>query len=215
RIIVVRDQGLEIKKSDSSPINYKLILKNRYKLLKIMVISSFSFLTYTIPFVFLNNFVPLISNVKTSELLAHNTILMLVNIILLPIFGNIVDRFNHAKWMALMSFLITVTIIPFFYLLPSLNLMGVTIAKLWIVVIGVAFVAPLYALLFKLAKGDEKYLVAGLGYSVGTDLLGRNLPFICLILWQYTEALWAPSLYLAFISLITTLVLISEFKAKP
>lgn len=210
RTIVAKNQHFKTSKNTVSINSYQLILKNKYKILKIMIISSFSFLTYTIPFVFLNNFVPLVSDIKTNELLAHNTGLMIINIILLPIFGNIVDKFDHAKWMALMSFLITITIIPFFYLLPNLSLIGVTIAKLWIVVIGVAFVAPLYALMFKLVNGEEKYLIAGLGYSIGTDLLGRNLPFICLILWQYSKVLWVPSLYLALISLATTLILIKE-----
>ena len=61
-------------------------------------------------------------------------------------------------------------------------------------------------------KGEEKYLVTGLGYSIGTDLIGRNLPVICFALWYGTNELWAPSLYIALISLVTFLVLIWQEK---
>ena len=188
----------------------KLIGSHKYKLFKIIMISSFSFLTYSLPFIFLNNFIPLISDVKANVLLAHNTVLIVVNLALLPIFGILADRFDHGKWMASLACLLAITIIPIFYLLPHLTIMQISIAKLWIIVLGVAFVAPLYALLFQMIKGEEKYLVTGLGYSIGTDLLGRNIPVICFSLWYWTNQLWAPSLYIAFISFITFIVLLKR-----
>lgn len=189
-----------------------LIGNNKCKLFIIIIICSFSFLTYSLPFIFLNNFIPLISSVKTCDLLAHNTALMALNLILLPVFGAIIDRFDHRTWMASIALLLSTTIIPIFYLLPHLTLLEITMAKLWIVVLGVAFVTPLYALLFKMIKGEEKYLVTGLGYSIGTDLIGRNLPVICFALWYSTNELWVPSLYIAFVSLVTFIVLIWQEK---
>ena len=207
RVIAMPATDLKLVASLPTQKTIKLIGGHKYKLFKIIIISSFSFLTYSLPFIFLNNFIPLISDVKTNILLAHNTMLMVVNLVLLPVFGTIADRFDHGKWMASLAFSLALTIIPIFYLLPHLTVMEISIAKLWIVVLGVAFVAPLYTLLFRMIKGEEKYLVTGLGYSIGTDLLGRNLPVIYFSLWYWTNQLWAPSLYIAFISFITFAVL--------
>jgi len=208
RIIAMPSGDLKLSSNPILEKSLNLIGNNKYKLFKIIIICSFSFLTYSLPFIFLNNFIPLVSNVKTSALLAHNTVLMAVNLLLLPVFGAVIDRFDHARWMATLAFLLAITIIPIFYLLPHLSIMQISIAKLWIVVLGVAFVTPLYALLFKMIKGEEKYLVTGLGYSIGTDILGRNLPVICFALWHSTSKLWAPALYIAFVSLITFVVLL-------
>lgn len=214
RLIVKYDTNNSIKKEKENQTTVKLLSTNKSKLFKIIIISSFSFLTYSLPFIFFNGFIPLISEVKKSDLLIHNTILMAIDIALLPIIGLIIDRFNFAKWMGTMSFLLTISIIPIFYSLPHLSVLGVTFVKLWIIVLGVAFVCPLYALLFKMLQGQGKYLVTGFGYSIGTDLIGKNIPAICLALWYSYDNLLAPSLYIAAICALTTLVLISEIKTK-
>jgi hypothetical protein len=137
-----------------------------------------------------------------------------INNLLLPLFGLFIDKVNHAHWMSSMAGLLFLTVIPIFCLLPYLSILQITIVKLWIIIIGVAFVTPLYALLFQMLQGEEKYLITGIGYSIGTDLLGRNIPVICLSLWYSTNELWAPASYLAFISFLTMLVLIIEIKKK-
>lgn len=195
---------------DLSKNSFTSINLHKTTLIKVIVVNGFSFLTYTLPFVFLNSFIPLFTNIKTDELLAHNTILVTIDIMLLPIFGMFIDKFNYSKWMAIMSFLLTVTIIPLFLSLPNLDIMQITYVKFWILVIGVAFVAPLNAWLFQMIKGNIKYLINGFGYAVGTELLGRNIPVICLILWEYTHTLVAPALYIAFICLLTTIVLVID-----
>lgn len=184
-----------------------LNLSNSIKLLKITIMSSFSFLTYTLPFIFLNNFIPLLGNLKIADLLTHNTILLGVDIALIPLFGILADKFNFAKIMTVASFLLAITIVPIFYVLPELTIWQITLIKLWIIIIGVAFVAPLNALLFRMLQGKEKYLVAGLGYSLGTELLGRNIPMICLLIWEQTHSTLLPATYLCAICIATFLVL--------
>lgn len=212
RLVMITDSNLQyIQHECSDSIRQKT---NKFKIFKIIIFSSFSYITYSIPFIFLNNFIPVVSNIKFKELLTHNTVLIIVNAALIPILGIIIDRFNHARWMSLMSFLIMITIIPIFYLLPHLTLFQTTLVKLWIVIIGVAFATPLYALLFKMIQGKDKYLITGFGYSIGTDIIGRNLTVICLALWHYSSQLWVPASYIALISLLTTILLLRENISK-
>lgn len=190
--------------------SFKLILENKLTLIKIIPISSFTFVTYIVPFIFLNNFIPLFGKITTSELLVHNTILLVVDIIMLPIFGFIAAKFDIAKWMATMSCLLAVSIIPSFYILPSLSIIGVTMVKMWIITLGIAFVAPLNALLFRMIPGREKYLVTGFGYAIGTELLGRSTTPICLGLWYFTDNVMAPAAYIAFVAICATFALLCE-----
>ncbi len=191
---------------------FSAIANNKLKLIKIIPITSFSFLTYVIPFIFLNNFVPLFSDINTSDLLIYNTFLLIIDILMIPFCGHLANKFNIAKWMAYMSSLLAVTIIPIFYILPSLSIIGITIAKMWIIIIGVAFVAPLNVLLFRMIPTNEKYLVTGLSYAIGTELLGRSATTICLTIWYYTNITWMPAIYVVFVSILASIALFSEVK---
>lgn len=188
--------------------NVSIITKNRWKILQIIIISSFSYMTYIIPFVFLNKFISALQPVNDVAILTHNSALLVLDIILLPIFGIIAQRFTYHKWMSAMSALLMVIIIPIFYALPNASIIEITILKLFIVVIGVAFVAPMNAWFFEILQGNDKYLLMGLGYSIGTELLGRNTTVICWALWYHFNNLLAPSMYIAVLSFITTIILL-------
>ena len=213
-IILRMSSKIELKEleiNNNHEINTITILsENKWKILKLIPITSFTFVTYTVPFIFLNNFIPLFTNIKTPDLLVHNTILLVIDIMIIPIAGYLADKFNVAGWMAIMSSLLALTAMPLFALLPHLSIMGITLVKIWIIVIGVSFVAPLNALIFKMLKGREKYMINGLGYAIGTELLGRSTTPICLSLWYFTETLAAPAAYIAFVSACATLAILSE-----
>jgi MFS family permease len=196
----------ELKKS----IN--ILKQNKWKLLKIIFISSLTFVTYSVPFIFFNSFIPLFGKLKTEDLLIHNTILLVIDILMIPIAGYLADKFNVAKWMAGMAFIIAITIVPIFYLLPYLDILGVTAARIWIIILGVGFVAPLNSLLFQMKRGKEKYLLTGFGYAIGTELLGRNSTAVCLGLWYFTENTVIPGLYLCLIASCATIAVFSEIK---
>ena len=189
----------------------KSISKNKWKIIKLIPISSFAFITYTIPFVFINNITPEISDIRMQDLLGYSTILIAINNLLIPVFAHFIDRFDIYKWMASLSFLFTISIVPIFIALPYLGIHGINFAKLWIIVIGVAFVAPLNSLMFRLVPSEEKYLISGIGYSIGTELLGKKTNIICLALWYWSGSLFMSAAYLATISSLATASLISEY----
>ncbi len=197
--------------------NLDLIKVNIGKLTRITLVSSFSYMTYGVPFVFFNNFIPLLQpHITKSQMLEHNTMLLMLDVALIPIFGFITEKFSYSKWMSVMSILLCITIIPLFYLLPNASMETIIAIRLWIIILGVAFVAPLKAWFFKMLSGNEKYLVLGVGYAIGTEFLGRSTTAIALSLWHYFDnSLIAPSLYIAFVSLSTTIALLWKNKELP
>ena len=133
---------------------------------------------------------------------------------MIPIIMIFIDRFNIIKWMALMSGLFTVTIVPIFIALPYLSILGIDLIKLWIIILGVCFSSTFSAFIFKMSKGPEKYLITGFGYSLGSEILGRNASFFCVGLWYIFENLLAPAVYLMIISFLTTYILVKEYQHK-
>ena len=190
----------------------KLVIEHRDRIFKIIIITSFSWITYLVPFIFLNSFVPLISLNKVEDLLLHTTILLVINNAMIPIIMTFIDKLNIIKWMAIMSGLFCISIIPIFLSLPYLSIIGIDIVKLWIIILGVCFSSTFSALIFKMSKGPEKYIVTGFGYSLGSEILGRNASVFCLGLWHISKSLLAPALYLMIISFLTTYILIKEYK---
>ncbi|MES2215343.1 MAG: MFS transporter [Pseudomonadota bacterium] len=186
----------------------RMIVTNKGKVLRVVLVSSFSYITYAIPFIFMNKFLPMISNITDTEMLAHNNMLLALDIMLLLVFGRVAEKFSYNKWMAVMSGLLAFTIVPVFYLLPISSIWEVTMLRLWIVVLGVAFVAPLKAWFYELFEGSERYLVMGFGYAIGTELLGRNSIAICWTLFYVSNNYLIPAFYIMLVSLLATAALL-------
>ena len=182
---------------------HKIVIKHRLSILRIIFVSSFSYITFAIPFVFLNKFVPLFADVSLTEMMTYNSIMMAIDIALLPVAGHFAQKYDVSKWMAVMAAILVITAIPAFYLLDKLPFYGIMSVKLWIVVIGLAYAAPLRAWLFSLIHTGERYMITGLGYSIGTEVLGRQTTVVCWFLWYQTGSVIAPAYYIVALGICT------------
>ncbi|MGV2431950.1 MAG UNVERIFIED_CONTAM: MFS transporter [Rickettsiaceae bacterium] len=75
-----------------SPPIYKIVNLHKLNIIKIIFISSFSYMTYSIPFVFFNKFIPLFNDISLTEMMSYNSILLALDILLLPFFGYIAEN---------------------------------------------------------------------------------------------------------------------------
>lgn len=204
----------DLKTREKKCGGFKTIIASKWKLLRVILTSSFSYMTYAVPFIFMNSFVPHILPITKTEMLQHSNMLTLFDIALILLFGTVVDKFRHHKWMALISALFACTILPLFYFLPSASLFGVTLIRMWIIILGVAYSDPLNSWFFKLIEGDEKYIVTGVGYAIGTELLGRNTTVICWSLFYHFQNPLAPACYIAAVSLVACAALLIRVEGK-
>ena len=198
--LYVRKHLPDTPHSPIAPLKFSL-KTTKGPLLRIILASSLTYLTYSIPFVFFNHFIPLITDIPLSQMLHYNSLFLLIDFLLLPLFGTLSDRFNPVRWMASSALLLGVTAIPLFLLLPQATLFTVLAVRLWIVLLGLAFLAPLQGWFFSLFSRDQCFLFSGLGYSLGAELLGKTTPTICLFLWYQFKNPTAPAFYVLFIAL--------------
>jgi MFS family permease len=178
------------------------IRDNRLALLRVCIASGFTYMTYSVPFVFLNSFVPLITSISYSEMMFLNTAFLVLDMTLLPLFGVVADRIGHARVMSLAAAGLAFSILPSFALLPGANIWFVSTLRICIVLLGLAFLAPLHAWFYRQFHYD-KYLLSGLGYALGADALGKTAPAICMALWHATDSVLAPAAYVVALSALT------------
>ena len=188
----------------------KVIFANLPKLIRVIFVNSFSYVTYTIPFVFMNSFIPLVTNISLSEMLQLNSILLVLDTSLIPIFGIIAENFNRAKFMALMSGFVAISIIPLFYFLDGAGFLYVMFVRLVVIIAGLAYLAPLQAWYYELFNGRERYILVGVGYSISEELLGKSSTAICLALWHYFKTPVAPAFYVVFVGVCATIALLTS-----
>lgn len=214
--IILRSQSLIDRKIQRPKTSFldvlNLAITNRMNILRIVMVSSFSYITYTIPFVFMNNFIPQITDVTIVEMLQFNTILLILDTALIPVFTIISESFDRKKFMALMSFIIAITIIPLFIFIEGQGILYIMIVRIIIIFAGLAYLAPIYAWYYSLFKGDERYPLVGIGYSIGEVVIGRNSTAICLWLWYYFQSTTAPAIFISSIALFATIALLTTPK---
>ncbi len=212
--LVLRYITFDSDEQITAPITpiYKIINLHKSTLIKVIFVSSFSYMTYSIPFIFFNKFIPLFNDISLTEMLKYNSLLLALDIILLPIFGSIASKYNYTKWMIACATILGISAIPVFHLLAISSIYGITIIKLWIIVTGIAFVTPSKLWMFHLIGGKERYLVTGLGYAIGTEILGRQTTTICWAIWHFTGSITAPAYYMVFLSVAAVVALMRDKK---
>lgn len=180
---------------------HKILITHHITILRIILVSSLSYMTFAVPFVFLNKFIPTITDVTLTMMMGYNSVIMLIDILLLPVFGHIAQKYNIAKWMGYMTLLLGASAIPAFYIINKVSFAGIIMIKLWLVCVGLAISAPLKAWLFSLVNSGERYMITGFGYAIGMSVLGGQTTTICWILWYNTHSVIAPALYVVAVSL--------------
>lgn len=190
----------------------KLFGNHKGNILRVIFVSSFSYMTFSVPFVFMNKFAPTFGKISFSEMMYFNNILLIFDMAMVPILGHIASNYDYRKWMIYSAFLLGITSLPCFYLLEYASGTSIIIIKTWIILLGVAFVTPSKVWMFNLIKSKERYLVIGLSYSIGTEILGRQTTTICWSIWHFTDNSTAPAFYILFLSLAAMIALMVQKK---
>lgn len=180
----------------------KILWKNRSNVLRVALATTFSYMTYVVPFVFINSFVPLVTNISLETMMAVNTALVILDMVMIPIIGRLLQPFEASHVMISAAIVLASTIIPLFDHLPGASIFYVTGVRVWVVLLGIIFLCPMNLWLKNLFVSTDQYLLVGIGTALGAGTLGRLTPVICFALWYKTEMPLFPALYLAIVVLL-------------
>jgi MFS family permease len=215
--------GCFLRRYSSSPVEarafdaYQLssltaLWHHRANILRVAIATGFGHMTGAIPFVFMNSFVPLITNISLETMMLLNTALLTLDMLLIPLLGRVTLKYESVHVMVLASVVLTFTIIPLFICLPSASLEYVAFVRIWIVFWGVVFLCPMNFWFKGLFPASEQYLLVGMGGALGATTIGRLTTPFCLWLWYISGWTFVPALYLAGLTLVTGCVL---YAARP
>ncbi|WP_341747371.1 MFS transporter [Candidatus Tisiphia endosymbiont of Dascillus cervinus] len=179
------------------------ILNNKCNILRVSIVSGFSYMTYVIPFVVMNSFIPLITSISLERMMTFNTILLIMNAAMIPIIGYFVKKYRPVDVMIVSTSILFISIVPLWLYMSDASVWYVNFVRLWIIILGVIFLCPLNYWLNSLFHGSDKYMLVSIGDAIGTSVFGKFTPSICIALWHFTGSSITIGVYIAIITLVT------------
>jgi MFS family permease len=184
-----------------------ILIQNRGPLLSVIIAAGFSYTTFALPFTLMNGFVPLVTSLSKTDVMQVNTVLLIIDMLTLPLFGYLATRWGKEKMMFAGAFWSAVGAIPLFYLLDGASLALVIAIRLILMVLGVAFAAPYHAWALEQVAPEHRYTILCLGSALGSQLIGAPASAVGLWLYQQLGWVFAPGLYLVAIAGLACVVI--------
>ncbi|MDR0296418.1 MAG: MFS transporter [Rickettsia sp.] len=180
-----------------------VILNNKRNILRISIVSGFSYMTYVIPFIVMNSFVPLITSISLKEMMSVSILLLIVDAAMIPLIGHFVKKYRPVDVMIVSTSILFISIVPLWLHMADASIWYVNFVRLWIITLGVTFLCPLNYWLNSLFHGSDKYMLVSIGDALGTSIFGRSAPTVCIALWHFTGSSLPIGVYIAMITLAT------------
>ena len=194
--------------------NLCILWKNRINLLRIAIVNSFSHMTYIIPFVVMNHIVPLVTDIETKTMAMLSSFVLIFDMLAIPIIGTYIRRFPAEMVMLVASGILAITIIPLWYYMNDSSIIYISFVRFWIVIWGIIFLCPLNVWNSKQIIGDEKYIVVGMGTTLGACTIGKLSPSICLALYYYYGSHFLISIYIFLLFIFTFFIIYNSANKK-
>ena len=205
RYYVKNHPAKEILKYQTLNEQFKSFWAKRKMILLVALASGFGYSTYSIAIVLMNGFIPLITNITQVQASGLNTLLLIIDLAALPVFGLLASRFSRQKMMVAAAACAALSGIPLFLLLEGATLFTVIIIRICLVIIGVWFTATFHAWSQSLVPETHRYAVISIGYALGSQLLGSPTASISLWLFNKTQMVSSASWYWILLGLISSL----------
>lgn len=191
-----------------------ILWDNRRAFFSIIIISGFYYANYSIALVLMNGFLPLISNISKTTIMSLNTLLIVLDLGLLPLFGYLANKFSRRYFMASAAICAAITAIPLFSILEGASLLIIIAVRSCFVIIGIWFSASFHAWAQSQVSQEHRYTVVSFGYAIGTQLLGA--PATAIALWTYhtTGLVSSAAWYWTLLALISIPVMLYSFASE-
>ncbi|CDG49691.1 hypothetical protein [Cardinium endosymbiont of Bemisia tabaci] len=187
--------------------SYLPLWKARKAIMRIAIVAGFGYVVYTIPFLFMSSFVPMVTRVTYGTMMEYLPIFMVLDILLMSWIGKVGQKYDHNNLMGVASGLIALSIIPLFAGLQNASIFYITVVRCWLIFLGVIFSCFLTIWSKEQVAIETPYITIGLATVLGTSLFGKSTTAICFYLFYRYDSPIAPACYVAFLAFLATLVM--------
>lgn len=192
-----------------TPHNFiKLFWRMKNQIGIIAVVSGFSYASYSIAFVVINGFIPMISQVSQTETIHLNTLLLIVDFLALPLFGLSTKFLRREQLMAVSALSAAILGIPLFLLLQDASLFTILFVRFCFVLIGVSFSATFYSWAQNLVPKEHCYALIAFAYAIGSQVFGAPTSAISLWMFQKTGIISSVGWYWALLGVLSSALIV-------
>lgn len=163
----------------------------------ISIISGFSYMTYAVPCIFMNSYVPMISSHSLEVMMELNTAFLVIDLLLMPTLGHLLRNLNPTSVMIAASLVLAGTCPILFSYLENSSLYYVSFVRLWIIFWGVVFLCPISVWYKNISNGPNGYLILGVAQALGTSTIGRMTPSIGFWCYDQISSTYSPALWVS------------------
>lgn len=191
-----------------------IVKTNKKALMYIIIASGFSYAIYSLAFSLMNGYIPLITSFSKTTMLEINTILVAIDMLLLPAFGYLSNRLGMERVMITGAVLSSICAIPLFAMLDHAALYIIILVRLIMIILGVSFSATYHAWTLNLTTPRHRYLILSLGYAFGSQCIGMPTSSICLWLYKMTNWSGSPGIYLMCLGILASWTIYSSSRQR-
>ncbi|RTK92783.1 MAG: MFS transporter [Rickettsiales bacterium] len=187
-----------------------ILWANKVNILKIAIITGCSYLTYSLPFIIIHNLIPLVTNIDIKMIAINNNLMLIFDLLLIFIIGNISSNFHFQDIMKYASLALAIIIIPLFYFLENSSFEYVIFVKFVIITLGIIYMCPLTMWTKNIIPNNkDNYLIIGIGSGLGSSIIGKLSPAICLSIFHYSNNINFVAIFLMLIFLSACIIIIN------
>ncbi|CCM10615.1 putative Proline/betaine transporter [Cardinium endosymbiont cEper1 of Encarsia pergandiella] len=179
----------------------------RKAIMRIAIVAGFGYVAYTIPFLFMSSFVPMVTTITYRAMMEYLPIFMVLDILLISWIGKVGQKYDHNNLMGVASGLTALSIIPLFAGLQNASILYITVVRCWFIFLGVIFSCFLTIWSKEQVVTHTPYMTIGLATVLGSSLFGKSATAICFYLFHKYHSPIAPACYIALLAFVTTLIM--------
>jgi len=213
--LIRRQETAPLPPITARPSLFKTFIAYRKPLFLIMIISGFAYANYTMALVLMNGLIPLLTSYSKAQMMGLNTLLLILDFALLPLFGYLASRYSRYTVMIGAALLTAMVAAPLLALLKTASLPLLILIRSTFVLLGVAFFAPFHAWAKELVPAHCRYGIIALGYALGSQLLGGPTSALSLWLLKTTGTASGVAIYWIVLALAATCALVTSRQTKP
>lgn len=187
--------------SNQKSLTWKEIWQAKEALLAIIITTGFSYGTYILSITFVNAYIQVLSPLDTWEMTGINTLLIIIDMCVLPIFGWLTFYISPGYMMRFASFSLGILVIPLFaWMISVKTFFAILLVRMVIVILGVCFAAPYRAWIQGLVSVERRCTLLNIGGTIGQLISEGPLTLLSLFFLTQQIALM-PAVLMAVLSL--------------
>lgn len=196
----------------------QIVFKNNFpQLMRTLGLVCMGTTFYYFCFIYIPIYLTQYKKFSTQNTSILMTILIGFMIVLVPFAGYICDKFGRRKMLLFNAALITLFVVPGFYLINYHQYHIVILVLLFFTIASSLEQGTTPAAIVENFPPPARYTGVALGYNIGNGFLGGTIPIICEWLFLHSNLSLSPALYIAgcaMITLFTILFFVPETKGK-